>query len=450
MKKGRVGLYTCGPTVYDRQHIGNLRAYVFGDVLKRVLLFNAYKVNHVINITDVGHLTSDADSGEDKMIKALKREKLPMTKASMLKLAKKYTQEWQVDLQKLNVLDADVYSKATEHIPQMIAMVEKIKKNGFAYEKNSAVYFDVAKFKDYGKMARLKLESLEAGARVEVDSDKKDPHDFVLWFKAVGKHKNHLMQWDSPFSKGFPGWHIECSAMSTEYLGEQFDIHTGGIDHIPVHHTNEIAQTEAATGKKPWVKYWLHNDFIVVDKEKMSKSKGGFFVLSDLEEKGYDALAYRYLCLTAIYRKQLHFSMEAMDSAKASLDKLRDRVQLLLQNKGDGEGEASKYVEEFQVAINDDLNTPKALAVIWDMLKDANVSDVEKYETLLEFDRVLGLGLKEIKKTKVPKEVQSLLAEREHARLHKHWKEADAIRDKIQNLGYEINDGPDGAVVKKK
>ena len=332
LNKSEARIYACGPTVYHYQHIGNLRNYLFNDILKRVLLFNKYKVKQVINITDVGHLTSDEDSGEDKMIKALKREKLDISEESLLTLAKKYEAVWQNDMVKINILPAEVYCKATEHVKDMVEMIEKIEKNGFSYESDSCVYFDISKFKDYNKLARLKLENLEAGARVAVDKEKKNPGDFVLWFKTVGKHEKHIMQWDSKYGKGFPGWHIECSAMSVKYLGEQFDIHTGGIEHVPVHHTNEIAQTEASTGKKPWVKYWMHGEHLTLAKEKMSKSLGNVFLLDDLIKKGFDPLAFRYLCLGSHYRKQMIFTLESLEGAQNSLNKLRNKLTKFSDN----------------------------------------------------------------------------------------------------------------------
>jgi len=402
-----------------------------------------------MNITDVGHLTSDADAGDDKMMKALERENLDVTKESMLKLAEKYTKHFKDSLNKLNIQDPDIWCKATEHIPQMVSMIEKIKENGFTYDSDSAVYFDISKDQHYGELARLKLEDQEAGARVQIDKEKKNPQDFVLWFKAVGKHKNHLMQWDSKFSKGFPGWHIECSAMSSHYLGEQFDIHTGGEDLAQTHHINEIAQAEAAFKKHPWVRYWMHGAFLVLDKEKMSKSKGDFLILDTLEEKGYDPLVYRYFCLGTHYRKQLTFSYDGLDSARNGLHRLQNKVLELLQRPDVGDKDAETYIEDFQTAINDDVNMPKALAAAWNMLKDPKVNNTIKYDKLLEFDRVLGLRLDQIKEVKVTKDLALLLEKREHARLNKHWDDADKIRDEIQKKGYIIDDTPSGPVIKK-
>ena len=401
-----------------------------------------------MNITDVGHLTSDADAGEDKMMKALKRENLPINKDSMLKIAEKYTEHFKKDLNNLNIIFPDIFCKATEHIPQMIDMIKKIQDNGYTYESESAVYFDISKFKNYGKLAQLKMENLEAGARVEIDKEKINPNDFVLWFKATGKHKNDVMQWDSIFGRGFPGWHIECSAMSTYYLGEQFDIHTGGMDLIPVHHTNEIAQTEAATKKHPWVKYWMHGEFLVLNKEKLSKSTGGsFFTLDSLTNK-YDPLSYRYLCLTAHYRKPLNFSLEALDSSQISFNKLRSKVQELINSKKEGLSPEA-YIEEFQASINDDLNMPQALAVLWNLIKDETIDDQQKYDAIVNFDRIFGLKLNEIKSLEIPEEILILVEEREKMRTVKNWQESDRIRQLISEKGYTVLDSGNGPVITK-
>lgn len=452
IKKGHAGVYTCGPTVYDYAHIGNLRSYIFADILKRVLAFNDYKVKHVMNITDVGHLVSDADAGEDKMMKALKREKLEPTKSSMFKLANKYTRAFQTDIKKLNIKEPSTWCKATDHIKEMVGLVKILLEKKYAYETSTAIYYDISKFKDYGKLAKLSLEQLEAGARVEVDPEKKNPLDFVLWFKAVGKHKNHIMQWDSPFGKGFPGWHIECSAMSSKYLGKQFDIHTGGIDHIPIHHTNEIAQSEAAFGKKPWVKYWLHNEFLVLAKgKKMAKSGEGFITLSVLEEKGFHPLDYRYFCLGTHYRKPLMFSYEALEGAKNTIQKLTEKIIELKENGSTKENKQlqKEYLARFTEEINDDLNTPKALAVLWDVIKEIKLASKEKYKLILKFDEVLGLDLKSVKKTTISSEVKSLVKQRESARKDKDWQKADQLRDNVNKLGYSIEDTKEGPKIKR-
>ena len=452
IEKGKVKMYCCGPTVYNYQHIGNLRTYIFEDVLKRILLHNGLKVKHVINITDVGHLTSDADEGEDKMMKAIIREGLKPTKEAMLKLAEKYTEVFKEDLEKLNVLSPDIWPKATEHVDEMIKIIQTLVKKGYGYGTSKAIYFDISKYKDYTKLARFNLEQLEAGARIEPDPEKHNPLDFALWFKAVEKHSNHLMQWNSPWGKGFPGWHIECSAMSMKHLGESFDIHCGGIDHIPVHHTNEIAQSECATGKK-WVKYWIHGDFLVLKDGKMSKSKGEFLTLHVLLDKGYDALDYRYFCLGAHYRSQLNFSYEGMDGAKNTLNKLREKIIEFKENKcsfPDVRLE-KKYLDEFNKKINDDMNMPEALAITWAVMKDKKLGNDEKLKLLLTFDKILGLGMVKFKRKKlnVPSEILSLLAKREEARKNKNWIYADKYRDDIKSKGYVIADTSKGPVLQK-
>ena len=442
IKKGQVGIYACGPTVYWYQHIGNMRAFVFGDILKRVLQFDGFKVNHVINVTDVGHLTSDADEGEDKLVKAIKREGLPLTKASMLKLADKYFDEFKSDLKKINVLFPNHWPKATEHIKEMIELIKKNEKNGFTYKTSVGLIFDTSKFKDYTKLGRLNMEQLEQGARTEKDPERRNPADFALW---ITNQPNHIMLWDSPWGAGFPGWHIECSAMSMKYLGEQFDIHCGGKEHIQIHHTNEIAQSEGATGKK-WVNYWLHNEWLTLPKGKMSKSKGSFIRLTDLIEKGYEPLDFRYLCLGTHYRNPLIFSYEALDGARTARKKLVEKV---LEFKCENEkGKAGKkYLDAFTAAVNEDLNTTKALAVMWEVVKDETV---DRYSLLLKFDEILGLGLKDLKEEKIPAEIKKLAEERLRARNEKDWARSDELREKIRSLGWEIGDTSEGYELKKK
>jgi cysteinyl-tRNA synthetase len=446
---GKVGMYCCGPTVYNYAHIGNLRSYIFEDVLRRVLLYDGFKLTHVMNITDVGHLTSDADSGEDKMLKGAQREG-----KTVWEIAKFYTDAFMKDTSMLNIQKPDVICKATDHIKEMIALIQRMEKNGYTYAAGGNVYFDVSKFPEYGKLARINLEEQKAGARVDVDENKKSPFDFALWF-TKSKFSDQEMKWPSPWGVGYPGWHIECSAMSMKYLGEQFDIHCGGIDHIPIHHTNEIAQSEAATGKKPWVKYWMHGEFLVMDKGKMSKSAGGFLTLQTLLEKGYDPLVYRYFCLGAHYRQQLTFSFEGLDGAKNTFNRLREKVLEIKDAaaKRDPECEEKEhdYASEFQKAIDDDLNTPIVLSTMWSVIRDEEISDREKLRLLLDFDKVLGLGMASWKRetVKVPAAVQKLLDERAEARKNKQWKASDEIRDKIKQLGYEVSDTPEGQKVKK-
>ncbi len=426
-------------------HIGNLRSFLFEDILKRTLLFNNYKVKHVMNITDVGHLTSDEDTGEDKMLKGAKREG-----KTVWEIAEFYTNAFKQDTHKLNLIPPDILCKATNHIKEQIELIKKLEKKGFTYLAGGNVYFDTSKLKDYGKLAKLDLTA-DTKARVEKDKNKKNPHDFVLWF-TKSKFKEQEMKWESPWGVGYPGWHIECSAMSLKYLGEQFDIHCGGIDHIPVHHTNEIAQSEAATGKKPWVKYWLHNEFLVIGPgEKMAKSGGNFITLSTLGEKGVHPSDYRYFCLGTHYRNPLMFSYEALEGAKIARKKLSERVLELKRTseKKDQKALQKKFWDKFMVEINDDLNTPQALATLWEVLKDDQLNDHDKYLLVLQFDRILGFNLGNLKEEKVPAEVLKLAQERQKARDKKDWTKSDELREKIAKLGYIVGDIKEGFEVKK-
>ncbi|MBN2052458.1 cysteine--tRNA ligase [Candidatus Woesearchaeota archaeon] len=441
----KVGMYSCGPTVYNYAHIGNLRTYIFNDILRRTLIKNGFELNQVMNITDVGHLTSDSDEGEDKMLLASKREH-----KSALEIAKFYTESFFKDTGRLNIQKPEIICKATEHIKQMIEMNEKIEKNGFAYFKGGNLYFDTAKLDDYGKLARLKLDELKEGARTDKDQNKKSPTDFVLWF-TKSKFGAQEMKWESPWGIGYPGWHIECSAMSSHYLGEQFDIHTGGIDHIPVHHTNEIAQAEAAFQKKPWVKYWLHGEFLVMDKGKMAKSAGGFLTLQSLIDKGYDPLAYRYFCLGTHYRKQLMFSWEGLDTAASAYNSLKNRISEIKRQAG---GEVNpefkeKYRTIFMQAVNDDLNMPQALANLNQMITDNAMSPNTKLELIADFDEILGFDLLKEEKIDIPVDVQELVDKREEARKKKDFKLSDKIRADIKVKGYVLEDTSEGPRVKK-
>ena len=393
IKKSKVGLYSCGPTVYNYAHIGNLRAYIFADTLKRVLKYNHYNVKHVVNITDIGHLVSDADEGEDKMVRALKREGKELNKKSMKEMANFYAKSFYEDIKKLNILPANKFPKATKHIGCMVKMVKQIQKNGYAYETSDGIYFNTHKLQDYGHLARLDTKKFCPRARIKTNPEKKNITDFALWFKATGEKKNHLMQWNSPWGKGWPGWHIECSAMSTKYLKQPFDIHTGGIDHIPVHHTNEIAQAQAAKNK-PLANYWMHNEFLVLDKEKMAKSGEGFITLSTLTNKGINPLAYRYLCLSTHYRSLLSFNWENLTATQNALNNLYNIISQYPNPNKVIETEKEKFL----TAINNDLGTPQALAILWNLIKSNHPND-QKMATLLEFDKVLGLGFDEIKRT---------------------------------------------------
>lgn len=430
----QVSMYTCGPTVYNYMHIGNLRSFVFADTLRRVLEYNGHKVQHVMNITDVGHLTDDADAGEDKMEVGAKREG-----KTAWDIAAFYTEAFKADMKTLRVREPGTWCVATDHMNEQIAQVQQLIDKGYTYETSDGIYFDTTKLDDYGKLAQLDKQELQAGARVDM-GEKKDPHDFALWkFNKPGETRQ--MQWEAFGRTGFPGWHIECSAMSMKYLGDHFDIHTGGIDHIPVHHTNEIAQAEAVLDEKPWVNYWLHNGFLNVDGEKMSKSKDNFYTLKDISEKGYDPLAYRYFLLQTHYRKPVNFTWDAIEAADQALKNLREHIQRI---KSDTKTD-SALEETFKAAVNDDLNTAEALAVLWNGIRDNSIS----HETIAEFDKVLGLGLVE-DATDLPADIKKLLDERQQARENKEWEKSDELRDEIAEKGWLVEDTDDGQRIIKK
>ncbi len=437
IKEGQGGMYSCGPTVYWYQHIGNLRTYLFSDILRRILEYNGYKVKQVMNVTDVGHLTSDADEGEDKMEKAAAKEG---KKAE--DIANYYWKIFRDDFKKLNIGEPSIWCKATEHIKEQITLIKKLEEKGYTYKTSDGIYFDTSKFKNYGKLAKLNVEGLQAGKRIDV-GDKKNKTDFALWkfSESPGKRQQ---EWNSPWGVGFPGWHIECSAMSSKYLGKQFDIHTGGIDHIPIHHTNEIAQSECAFGKKPWVKFWMHGNFLTnKEGEKISKSKGGLFTISELEKKGFNPLVFRYFNLTTHYRKQLIFSLENLEAAKNTYQRLKKIISELKED----EDANDKYLIEFEKAINDDLNMPKALQVLWNLVRDEKAEG--KIGTIAKMDEVLGLDLFKKEEIKIPAEVKKLVDERETARLKKEWKRADELRDKIKGKGFGVEDTEKGARISK-
>ncbi|MCR5762492.1 MAG: cysteine--tRNA ligase [Treponema sp.] len=487
---GYVGFYGCGPTVYNYAHIGNLRAYVFLDILDRTLTFLGYDKKHVMNITDIGHLTGDADAGEDKMLKTAKERH-----ESVLEVAKFYTDAFFTDIDRLNIIRPDVVCKATEHVQDMIELIKRIEANGHTYMAGGNLYFDVSTFKDYGKLANLNLDELKAGAGkrdvVVIDENKRNPYDFVLWF-TKSKFEDQALTWDSPWGRGYPGWHIECSAMSMKYLGEHIDIHTGGIDHIPIHHTNEIAQSEGATGTT-WVNYWLHNEFLVIAKDKksadagesakMSKSSGNFLRLQTLIDKGYDPLDYRFFLLGAHYRKQIYFSWEAMDGAKNARQALVQRIAKLAQSAGGesslradktySKGEASDIsglsekarscIEEFQKALENDLSTPVALSLIQKTVKDSDIPAEEALELVRRMDSVIGLKLiscaKELLAAPIEtssgqdpeaKEINALVAERTAAKKAKNFARADEIRKILADKGITVTDTPNGAVWERK
>ncbi len=449
----KVGMYTCGMTVYDYAHIGHGRKYVGDDVLRRVLEYNGYQVNHVQNVTDVGHLVSDDDVGEDKLEKGARK-----FKKSVWEVAAYFTQHFYESMDKLNVLRPTTICKATEHIKEQIEMVKKLEERGMAYDTPEAVYFDVSKFNNYGKLFGQDIGEKRVAVRegVNTGKHKKNNTDFALWFKRVGRFKKHIMSWDSPWGSGFPGWHIECSAMGMKYLGEQFDIHTGGEDHLSVHHPNEIAQAEGSTGKSPFVRYWIHHAFLKVDGKKMSKSLGNLYTLEDVEKKGIKPLALRYLFLTAHYKDPLNFTWEGLDAASSALDKLYAHIHFFRNQKSrvvlspEKRKKVDDYIDRFRKSINDDLNTPKAVAVLWEVVK-SNVPSEDKYDLLIGFDEVLGLRMVEMSeklgKLEVPEEVKKLVQKRNQMRKEGKYEEADRIRKEIQERGYLLRDTDDGTIV---
>ena len=446
-----VGIYGCGPTVYNYAHIGNLRTYIFEDTLKRVLRHAGFKVKHVMNITDVGHLTGDGDDGEDKMEKSARE-----SGRSVWDIAKFYTDAFFRDYDSLNIIRPDVVCPATQHIPQMIELIKRLEAGGHTYVAGGNVYFSIDTFPAYGRLARLNLDDLKSGARIDIDSNKRNPKDFVLWF-TNSKFGEQAMMWDSPWGRGYPGWHIECSAMSMYYLGETFDIHCGGIDAIPVHHTNEIAQSEAATGK-PWVKYWMHGEFLLSDKGKMSKSSGEFLTMSVLKEHGYDPMDYRYFCLGATYRTQLQFSYQGMDGARTARLGLLERIAALGDEVAAEASVSEKtraYMDQFDSYVFNDLATARGLSVLWTMLKDDGISNAEKRYAVNYMDSVLGLRLDEVKAAKdggsdIPAEVMELVEKRAQAKKAKDWAAADSYRNQIDALGYLLKDTPTGPSLQKK
>ncbi len=441
LKEHFAGIYTCGPTVYDYAHIGNLRAYVFADILRRTLKYEGYKVTHVINITDVGHLVSDGDDGEDKMTKALKREGKPLTLGAMKEIADFYTERFTEDLSMLNIESPEYLPKASEHIKEDIELISKLQENGFVYKTSDGLYFDTSKLSDYGKLVGPgKVSEAEEHSRIGENSQKKSQRDFSIW------KFDSALGYESPFGKGFPGWHIECSAMSMKYLGETFDIHTGGIDHIPIHHTNEIAQSEAATGK-PFVHYWLHNNFLNIEGDKISKSTGNTFYLRDIISHGISPISYRYFLLMAHYRSFMNFNWEAVKGADIALKRLYGLYLAL----GDGLGEVNQgYQGLFKKYMENDLDTPRALTILWDVLKDEKLSNADKRATVLSFDKVLGLGFSDLKELGVPEEVKNLAKERDDARAQKKWERSDELRKKIEEAGYEVKDTSTGHKIHPK
>lgn len=454
--EGKVGFYGCGPTVYNYAHIGNLRAYVFQDILDRTLEFLGYDVTHVINITDIGHLTGDEDDGEDKMLKTAEEKG-----KEILEIADFYTKAFFKDTDNLNIKRPNIVCKATDHVQDMIELIKKIEANGHTYQAGGNLYYDISTYPEYGKLARLNLDDLKAGARIDIDKNKKNPYDFVLWF-TKSKYEKHALTWDSPWGRGYPGWHIECSAMSMKYLGEEIDIHTGGIDHIPIHHTNEIAQSEGATNHK-WVNYWLHNEFLVVDKGKMSKSSGNFLTLDVLTQKGYDPLDYRYFLLGGHYRSQLTFSWDSMDGAKNTRKNLAKQIAKLTQATKENQDtetiteQVQKYIDDFTTSLCADLSTPKALATLWALIKDNTIPANNIIAGIKKMDFVLGLSLLNTDKkeeqnnasTEDSKEIEALITERAEAKKSKNFARADEIRNQLKDMGVVLEDSPSGTIWKK-
>lgn len=435
-----VRMYSCGPTVYKDATIGNMRTNIFQDVLRRTLRYNGYKIKHAMNITDVGHLVSDGDEGEDKMLKSAREEhKTPM------EIADYYTKLFFNDLKLLNIETPEIVCKATDHIKEMLQYVEKLMENGYAYETSTAIYFDVSKLDEYGILSGIKLDEQKSGARVDVDHEKRNPYDFALWIKAP---ENHLMKWDSPWGLSYPGWHIECSAMGQKYLGEQFDIHTGGIDLIPTHHENEIAQSKGACGKIP-ARYWMHGEYLLIDGGKMSKSLGNVYLIKDFIDRGYDPLVYRLFSYSCHYRNKLNFTWDAIEATSKSLERLKNGYKLHLQGTDTVENNiVNEFEERFHKAINDDLNMPLAMGVVWEVVRYERKS-LKLAQLLKRFDTVLGLKIDEdIQKREndIPQEILELVEKRKQARKNKDWKESDRLRDEIQAKGYQINDMPTGKV----
>ncbi len=438
-----VRIYSCGPTVYNFAHIGNLRTYIFMDVLRKVLEYNGYSLKHAMNITDVGHLVSDEDDGEDKMLKGAREQK-----KTPWEIAEYYTDVFMKDITALNIEIPEIVPKATEHIPEMLEFVKGLVDKGYGYETSDGIYFDIQKFNGYGKLSKANLEEQIAGARVEVNEEKHHPADFALWKKAP---REHIMQWESQWGMGYPGWHIECSAMGRKYLGDVFDIHTGGVDHIPVHHENELAQSEALLGK-PAVNYWMHGEFMMVNNGKMSKSLGNTYTVDNLKEKGYDPLAFRYMCLNAHYRNKLNFTWEVMQSAQVSYDRFIEEVQAHKNGTENVEESViNGFLSDFEDAVNDDLNIPKALGIAWNAVRYGKKSQ-QIYDLLTKMNRIFGFDLDKQKtqsnEPEISDDVRKLVKERQQARKDKNWKRSDEIRDALKAMGIVVEDTAEGPKIK--
>lgn len=454
LEAGKVKIYACGPTVYDYTHLGHIRKYVLDDVLVRLFRYLAYEVTHVMNITDVGHLVSDADTGEDKIEKGAKREG-----KTAWEVARYYEDYFWKTMAKVGVARPDIVCRATEHITEMITMVAKLEEKGFTYRIDDGIYYDSAKFAQYGKLAGTNPQKQKGGARVEVVPGKKHPTDFALW-KFTPRGTKRDMEWDSPWGKGFPGWHIECSAMSMKYLGDSFDIHTGGIDHIPIHHTNEIAQSEAVTGKS-FVKYWIHHNFLLINGQKMSKSLGNYYTMEDVTNHNFDPLSLRYLFLQTHYRQEANFTWDALAGAEAALKQLREHLVVIKRQIEESarsvlSDEKLEHVnslrKKFKDVIRFDLNTPQALGVLWEIVK-SNIPPGDKYDILMICDEILGLGLSEVAEAsqmeEIPEEIRALVSKRNEFRGQQKFTEADEIRKQIEEKGYLLEDTSDGTLVKR-
>ena len=450
LRSPQVTMYSCGPTVYDYAHIGNLRSYVFADILKRVLVRSGYLVKHTINLTDFGHLTDDGDAGEDKMMKGLMREGLPVSLEAMRQLSDTYIQAFFADMEALRILPPTTWARASEYVKKQIALIKTLDEKGFTYETGDGVYFDISKFPTYGRLGKIDVQKLKSGARVEVNSEKRHPADFAVWKKGE-------LGWDSRWGKGFPGWHIECSAMAMATLGKEIDIHTGGIDHIPVHHNAEIAQSEAATGKH-FAKYWLHNAFITIDNAKIAKSLGNGITLRHLMDRGFSGDDYRYWLLTAHYRSPINFSWDALQGAKQALYRLKRYMYEEFKQKASAP--EPRYLEKFDLMLANDLDTPGAIACMWEMIRDNTLDNHTKCGNLMAMDDVLDIGLSEnqedgrrslgvVAADELPADIQELVDRREATRIARNWIEADTLRDAIKLKGYQLEDTPHGPKVTK-
>ncbi len=444
IKPKEVGMYNCGPTVYDYVHVGNLRSYICADIFRRVFEYNEYSVRQVINITDVGHLTDDGDCGEDKIEKRAQERKKTASQITIF-----FTEAFFQDIKALNIkTDGTLFPKATDHIKEQLELIKKLENKGYTYKASDGIYFNTSKLPNCD-FFRVAGDQLKQGARVEINSEKHCPTDFALW-KLSPINGKRQQEWSSPWGVGFPGWHLECSAMAIKYLGEQFDVHTGGIDHKFPHHPNEIAQSETATGKKPFVRYWLHNEFLSFEGAKMAKSVGNFVTLNDVIEKGISPQVFRYWLLGAHYRSPISFSWQALRGASNAYDKLMEHARsLCTEDLGASPDEA--YIETFKEIMNDDFNTPNALALLWKLIKDKKIKKDVKFSTMEEFDKILAIGLSTPPEAEieVPKKVADLIQKREEARMDKDWKKSDLLRDEIEELGFMIKDSPEGPKIKK-